>query len=102
MNSFKVIVPLFLSIGLQAQPFTKGVAVGSVSAIIGKTDDQRVKYGVLAGLVYSSSVELNKKSPELENIILSTTGSLVGACAINVIHKLWINKRRKHKRFSRI
>lgn len=102
MRSFKIIVPLFLSIGLQAQPFTKGVAVGSVTAIIGKTDDQRVKYGVSAGLLYSVCVEMNKKSPELENIILTTTGSLVGACALNIVHKLWINKRRKHKRFSHI
>ena len=100
MSSFKIIVPLFLSIGLQAQPFTKGVAVGSVSAMIGKTDDKRVKYGVIAGLVYSTSVELNKKSPELENIILSTTGSLVGACVLNIVHKMWINKRRKYKRYS--
>lgn len=97
MNSFKIIIPLFLSIGVQAQPFTKGVAVGSVTALVGKTDDQRVKYAVVAGLAYS----LARRS-SLEETISATTGSLVGACAVNIVHKLWINKRRKQKRFSLI
>ena len=100
MSSFKFIIPLFLSIGLQAQPFTKGVAVGSFVSVLGKTEDQRVKYGVSAGLLYSVCVEMNRKSPELENIILTTTGSLVGACVVNVVNKLWINKRRKQKKYS--